>query len=251
MNLVGPGILMLQTEALTAMETNEGPMPIKEYRALSVLAMLALGLGLLSGVAVFSPILGIFALVAIVVASYALWQIHVNADRLSGRWMAVAALLLAPMFLGWGFAREIARREILVSHAREYADDFLSILNRNEPYIAHQLKVEKKQRLDSHMNFEVAYQQNEMATTEFKRFVEMSPTKDILAAAPQVTFEYEEYLRHRHTGLADSVTLQYTYDTPAGDKTRFWITVKREFSNYTGQADWHVVELSLDRPRGS
>ena len=241
---------MSTTEILNDTEILEGPMPIKEYRALSVLGMLALGLGLLSGVAVFAPILGIFALVAIAVGGYALWHIHLNSDRLSGRWMAVGALILAPMFLSWGFAREFSRREWFVAHAREYADDFLSIMNRNEPYLAHQLKVEKKHRLDLHSNFQVVYQGDELATTEFQRFVTNSPAKEILAAAPNVKFQYEEYVRHKHSGLTDGVTLQYTYEAPASPKTRIWITIKRDFSNYTGKAEWQVMELSLVKPRG-
>src|SRR6185436_9109959 len=208
-------ILMSQTEALPKAETIEGPMPIKEYRALSVLAMLALALGLLSGVAVFAPILSAFALVALAVGSYALWHIHVNSDRLSGRWMAVAPLILAPLFLGWGFSREFSRRELFVGHAREFTDDFLTILNSNEPYFAHQLKVEKKHRLDPHMKFDAAYQGDVVGTGE-----------------------YERCGRHRHAGLTDGVAVQYTYETPTSGKPRFWSTVKREFSNYTGRADW-------------
>lgn len=241
---------MSPTDTLPEKEIIEGPMPLKEYRALSVLAMLALALGLLSAVAVITPILSIFALVAIAVGSYALWHIHVNSDRLSGRWMAIAPLILAPLFLGWGFSREFSRRELFVAHAHEYADDFLTILNHNEPYFAHQLKVEKKNRLDPHMNFQVAYQGDELATTEFQMFIGSSPCKEIMAAAPNVKFQYEEYLRHRHAGLTDGVTLQYTFETPTSGKTRFWISVKREYSNYTGNADWQVMDVSLAKPRG-
>jgi hypothetical protein len=243
-------ILMSQAETLPKEETIEGPMPIKEYRALSVLAMVALALGVLSAVAVFAPILSIFALVAVAVGSYSLWHIHVNSDRLSGRWMAIAPLILAPLFLGWGFSREFSRRALFVTHAREFTDDFLTILNQNEPYFAHQLKVEKKNRLDPHMNFEVAYQGDEVATGEYQRFVGSSPSKEIMAAAPNVKFQYEGYVRHRHAGLTDGVSVQYTYETPTSGKTRFWVTVKREFSNYTGKADWQVIDVSIVKPRG-
>jgi hypothetical protein len=241
---------MSQTETLPKEETIEGPMPIKEYRALSVLAMLALVLGLLSGVAVFAPILSVFALVALAVGSYALWHLHVNSDRLSGRWMAIAPLILAPLFLGWGFSREFSRRELFVGHAREFSDDFLSILNRNEPFFAHQLKVAKKHRLDPQMNFQIAYQGDEHATSEYERFIGSSPCKEIMAAAPNARFHYEEFFRYRHAGLTDGVTLQYTYETPTSGKTPFWVTIKREYSNYTGTADWQIMDVSMVKPRG-
>ena len=227
---------------------DDGPLPIQEYRAVSVWAMAALGLGLLSGISVFSPLLGIVPLVALVIGGYALRQ--VNREGLAGRWMAVAPLVLAPLFLGWGCSREFSRREIFVAHAREFADDCLSILNRNEPYFAHQMMIDKKQRLDPHMNFEVAYQGNERATEEYQRFIANSPFKDILLAAPHVKFQFEDHLLHKHyDDLTDVVTLQYTYQTPGAGKERFWITVRRTYSNYTGQADWRLSDASVTKPR--
>ena len=100
------------------------------------------------------------------------------------------------------------------------------------------------------MNFEVAYQRDEVATGEFQRFIDSSPFKEIMAAAPHVKFQFEECVHHRHSGLTDGVSLQYTYETPNSGKTRFWISVKREFSNYTGQADWQIMGVSLVKPRG-
>ena len=240
---------MSQTEALPEAAAFDGPTPIKEYRAVSAWAMAALGLGLLSGVSAFSPILGVVPLVALVIGFYALRQI--NREGLAGRWMAVAPLVLAPLFLGWGCSREFSRREIFVRHAREFADDCLNILNRNEPYLAHQMMVDKKDRLDPHMNFEVAYQGNERATEDFQRLIGTSPFKDILAAAPNVKYEYEDYVNHRHQELTDVVTLQYTYETPGAEKKRFWITVRRTFSIYTGRADWRMSHASITKPRGS
>lgn len=241
---------MIDTVTQPESETIEGPMPIKEYRALSVLAMIAMGLGLLSGISAFAPVLCIFGIVAMAFGGFALWHIHANSDRLAGRWMAAVPLVLAPLFMGWGFSREFSRREIFFRHAREFGDDFLAILNRNEPYIAHQLKVDKKHRLDPHMNFQVAYQGDEMATKEFDRFIGNSPSKEIMAAAPKVKFQFEEFTRYRHAGLTDGVSLQYTYEIPGEGKTRFWMSLKREYSNYIGRADWQLTDITLVKPRG-
>ena len=242
---------MSQTETFTEASEMEGPMPIQDYRAYSALAIVSLVLGLLSFVAIFAPILGFFAVVAIAFGGYTLWHIHNHSERLSGRWMAVTALMLAPLFLGWGFAREISRRELFVSQARKFADDFLSLLNRNEPYFAHQLMVEKKHRLDLHTNFQVAYQANETASTEFQRTIGGSPTKEILAASPNVTFQFEEHLNHKHIGIKDEVTLLYAYRTPGMEKVRFWVRVKRDYSNYTGTVDWQVLGITNVRPSGA
>jgi len=233
----------------TEMETLDGPMPVKDYRAVSVLGVASLVLGLISGVAVFSPILVVIPLVAAAVGGYSLWHIKANSDRLSGRWMAAVPLVLAPLFAGWGFSREYARREIFLAHAKEFTDDYLEILNRNEPYVAHQLRVQRKHRLDPKTNLQVAYQADETATSQMKMFLESSPSKEIMAAAPNVKFQFEEFVTHRHAGLTDVATLQYTYESPNSEKTRFWINLRRDFNNYTGRADWQIMDVTLNRIR--
>jgi hypothetical protein len=179
---------------------------------------------------------------------YALRRISAHSERLSGRWMAIVPFLLAPLFLGWGMSREFSRREQVYDRAREFADEWLSILSRKETYLAHQLKVPSKQRLDLQLNMEVAYQSNETATTDYRMFIESSPTKEILAAAPNVHFQFEEFCHHQRYGFTDRVILQYVYDSPTTSKTRFWITVQRTYSNYTGRSDWEVTDVTTLRP---
>ena len=241
---------MPQIEALSeSVEIDELP-PVEGYRALSLWAMAALALGLLSGIAVFSPILGIFSLAAIGVACYALWRISVNSDRLSGRWMAIVPLILAPFFLGWGVSRDFSRREVLYGHAREFADDWVSILSRKEKYLAHQLKVSSTQRLDLYLNMEVAYQANEAATNDFKTFVDNSPVREILAAAPDIHFHFVEFISHKRSGFNDTIVMQYVYETGSSGKTPVWITAQRTFSIYTGRSNWQIMGITTQKPFG-
>lgn len=239
---------MPQVEALSESTEIDGLPPVEGYRALSLWAMAALVLGLLSGIAVFSPLLGIVPLAAIGVGCHALWRISVNSDRLSGRWMAIAPLILAPLFLGWGVSRDFSRRESLYEHAREFTDDWLGILNRKETYLAHQLRVTGKQRLDLHMNMEVAYQGNETASDDFKMFVSQSPIKEILAAAPAVEFRFVDFVSHKHSGFTDTIAMQYVYETASAPKTQIWITAQRTFSVYTGRSDWQITDVSIQKP---
>jgi hypothetical protein len=242
---------MSQIEALSEPTEIDGPLPVEDYRAISPLAITALGLGLLSVIAIFSPLLGFIPLAAMALGCYALRQISVDSERLSGRWMAVASLVLAPLFLGWGMSREFSRREQVYRHAREFADDWLGILNRKETYLAHQLKVPSKKRLDLHLNLEVAYQANETTTMDLNGFLGVSPVKEILAAAPNVRFQFEEFSYHNHSGLTDIVVMQYIYETPSSGKKRFWITAERTYSNYTGRSDWRISETSIYKPHNN
>ena len=241
---------MTEIDTLPQPALSDGPMPIKEYRALSVWAIVALVLGLFSGVAIAAPLLAVVPLAAMTVGGIALRRIALHSDRLSGRWMAMVPFILAPLFLGWGFSREFSRRERLFTHAREFADEWLSILNRNQPYFAHQLKVQGKNRLDTYTDLVVAYQRDEGAADGLRMFRESSPMKEILAAAPQAKFHFEEFLRHKQDGFNDTVIMQYAYETPASGKSTCWITVKRTYSNYTGRADWHIVEATTTKPHG-
>lgn len=241
---------MSQVEVLSEPESIEGSPPIENYRAVSFWAIIALGLGLLSGIFVLTPLLGFIPLAAMAVGGYALRQISVDSERLSGRWMAITPLILAPLFLGWGLSQEFTRRERMYGYAREFADEWLSVLNQKESHLAHQLKLISRQRVDFHSNMEVAYQTNDAALNEYQTFIESSPTKEILAAAPNVSFQFVEFAHHSHHGFTDTVTMQYVYETPAAGKNRFWITAQRIFNNYTGRADWNISEISTARPRG-
>ena len=238
-------------EALPEPAEIDGLPPIEGYRAISILAMVALGLGLLSGIAVFSPLLAIVPLVAMAIRGASLWSISANSERLSGRWMAIVPFILGPLFLGWGLSREFSRRESLYDHAREFADDWLAILNRKETYLAHQLKVPSKQRMDLNLNMEVAYKGNEMATNEHRMFLVNSPVKEIVAAAPNNQFQFEEFFSHKHSGFLDTITMQYVLETPHSGKTRFWISVQRSFSIYADKSDWQLVDVSTNRPSRS
>jgi hypothetical protein len=241
---------MPQIEDISESVDIEGSPPVEGYRALSVSAMVALVLGLFSGIAVFSPLLGIVPLVAMTIGGYSLWRISANSDRLSGRWMALAPFVLGPLFLGWGLSREFSRRERLFGYSREFAEDCFEIMNRKEAYLAHQLKVSGQKRLDMNLNMEIAYKRNEPAGNELKLYLEGSPVKEILEAAPNVKFQFEEFCHHRHEGFIDTLTLQYTYVTPTSSKTRFWIVVQRTYDIYENRIDWQVMNISLQKPHG-
>src|SRR6185503_2078288 len=96
---------------------SDGPEPVKGYRAVSVLAILSLILGLSSVMTIFSPLLGFVALAAIVVSCVALRQIAVNSDRMSGRSLAVMGVILPCLFLGWGLGCDVFRRERVIGYA--------------------------------------------------------------------------------------------------------------------------------------
>jgi hypothetical protein len=229
----------------------DGSMSVQGYRALSILAMVSLGLGLLSAVAIASPILGIVPLVAIVVSGVALRRIALDSERLSGRWMAMVSLVLASLFMGWGLSRDFSRRERFFTHARKFADDFLEVLNRRAGYAAHQLKVQRKYRMDPNINLDAAYQQDENASREYEAFVGESPVKEILEASPNARFEFVGFLRHTPSGFVDTVFLQYSYQTPTEGRRPFWIKVRRTYSNLSDRADWNIEDVSIRRPAGA
>jgi len=240
---------MSQLETQSRPVLVESGQPEQGYRAVSILAIVSLILGLLSMVTLVSPLLGFVAIAAIVVSCVALRRIAVNSDRLSGRTFAAVGVILPCLFLGWGLTKDFSRRDKVFGYARKFGDDWLQILKRRESYVAHQLKVVQKYRMDPQTNLEVAYQRDESATQEYKLFVGESPVKEILAAAPNVDFEFEEYFRHTQTGATDNVILQYRYITPSESK-QFWLTVRRNYSSISDRADWNVVGVTVMRPYG-
>ena len=97
-----------------------------EYRPVSRLAVAALGLGLLSALAVVNPLFLVVPLVTLAVAAAAIRDVEREGVRKVGRLAALAAVALAAGFGGQAVAASLAARAIAASRAAAVADLFLT-----------------------------------------------------------------------------------------------------------------------------
>jgi len=117
----------------------EHPEPeLASYRPLSVLAMVALGLGLLSVTALPYPVLLTIPVSGVVVAVLAMWRIDRAEQPMLGRRLAVAGLWLSVVYLIAAPTSWLTREYWLTTRAKHLAEEFLDLV-QTEPARAYRL----------------------------------------------------------------------------------------------------------------
>jgi len=134
----------------------EQPEELKEYRRLSLFAVLALTLGLLSVAALVHPLLWVFPIAAVGFATLALWQFR-QSSELAGKKLAVIGLAVALLFgscsVSWSWARQIT----LSQQARAHVEYWFSLLSERRLLQAHQLTKAPYERLTPDQSLEKYY----------------------------------------------------------------------------------------------
>ncbi len=129
-----------QTTFSTEIDDGDG------YQRLSRFAIWSIPLGLLSALALVSPLLWFVPVLAIVFALVGL-RVIAGSQETTGRTLALLGLGLAVLFGTWGVSWTTARRARLNRQAREYATEWLSLMQQEQYMEAHQLSLDFYSRL--------------------------------------------------------------------------------------------------------
>jgi hypothetical protein len=173
------------------LETEEG-----SYRSVSLMAVLALVLGLLSPLAFAHALLWTVPIVGAALAVAAIARIDRSSGELVGRKAAVAGLALA-LIAGMGAVTyTIARPLWLARRADQLAQRFLDLLAAGEAREAHQLWARPQFRFLPGGNLEELYAEHPQAQKDYESFVERPNIKDLLALGREAQIEHE---KTRHT----------------------------------------------------
>src|SRR5688500_8081138 len=97
------------------------PEELSDYRPLNRYAIVALILGLASGLALTHPALLMIPALGAIISLLALRQFKVSETKQSGRSIAIIGLAASVMFASWSVARESSRQRYLFEHARQFA----------------------------------------------------------------------------------------------------------------------------------
>lgn len=109
------------------------------YRSVSLLAVIGFVLGCLSLLCFFAVGLLVIPVVGIVVCCLASWRVHAKPDQLTGRRMALLGLSLSIMSLIAAPLSETVYRNTMREDAIALGDQFLSLLQSDQPHLAMQL----------------------------------------------------------------------------------------------------------------
>jgi hypothetical protein len=115
------------------------------YRTFSVLAIIALLLGLASPLCFVGGLLFGIPLIGIAVSVLAIRRIDTSDGVLAGRWAAVIGLALCVASLASALTRDTVGGHLRASHAEAFARDWLSLLVAGRPEDAFRLTVEGAQ----------------------------------------------------------------------------------------------------------
>ncbi len=160
------------------------------YRRVSIAAIAALLLGMLSALALAQPLLLAVPVVAIVVALVSLRAINMPDSNLTGRAFALAGLALALVFAVWAPSRLITRQWHLYEQAREFGDQWLELVRAGKLHAAHQLTLHDVERQPPESSLTAFYEKSTEAQNMFERFRNEKPLKTLADLGDQVTYEF-------------------------------------------------------------
>lgn len=131
-------------------ETGEVP----EYRSTSRLAILAAIIAVLSPAALFHPLLAIFAWVAAILAGLALLTMT---EQHSGRLLAMCVLVPTLIFGTLGPTHYFSKQHRMFTDAREFALQWLEMIDQGRLMEAHQLTLTFYERQPANISLESHY----------------------------------------------------------------------------------------------
>ncbi|PQO36821.1 hypothetical protein C5Y96_06545 [Blastopirellula marina] len=148
-----------------------------EYRELSRLAIGGMVLGVFSVLAIFTSVLWIIPILAIILSLVAYYKIS-KSDVLTGKGMALIGMALAAIWLGIGVTQGKVRDRVMMNTSREMAKSWLDLLLEKKTMEAHQLTRRSNSRQPATVSLEGYYQTDEMAREDLISF----ETQDALKA---------------------------------------------------------------------
>ena len=218
---------------------NSHEQSLVEYRSISKLALVALGLGLASALVLANPLLVPIPLVTVAVAIVSLRSIQSSGGQVVGRTPAIIGLCLATLFLGWGVAARFTRAMTLEAHAREFAEAWLKLVAEGDLQQADQLRLSPHNRVRSVAARKDVYEKNAEAINSMTNFFGTPTLRNFIAQGKNVRLQYESLDALERSTVYDRIVLRYSFGDSRSESTRpLMISVKREI--HEDHAEWVV-----------
>ncbi len=222
---------------------------VTQYRTISPLAILALLVSLGSPLALMNPLLAVIALVGMFLALYALRQIALSPELLSGRGFALVALVLCVFVLAYLPTRMLTRQKQLATYAQQMGDAFLVQMQAGNMHEAHHI---------SNLRFPVfdpskppASPKDKLNDDDFAGFMKIEGIEKLVALKRQYTFHFDGLEPSAGAQDYDVLVLRYEI-VPQGDTNQkpffLWITTSRAHEQESKLPRWVFQTISHVRP---
>jgi hypothetical protein len=232
--------------AFTAPESPELP----DYRPVNIFCLLALCSAVLSPFALVHPLLLVFPIVAVLVAVIALRTIS---PEQVGRTAAVIALVIAPLFAGWGLSHYFSRHHHLFNNAETFANRWLDKVSEGRLTEAHQLTLVSSARVSEEVSLEEYYAEptaemvakqasySTIPAIELEAFVSEAPLNR-MTGADGFDYALEDRLSVRYIhGERTDVSLVYHVQPRNGEPIELLLTLERYLREHT--AFWRIKDI--------
>lgn len=223
---------------------NSHEQALAQYRSISKLSLVALGLGLASALVLVNPLLAPVPLIAVIVAALSLRIIRQSGGQVVGRIPAIVGLCLATLFLGWGVSARFSRAWTLEWHARQMAEAWLKMVAEGDLEQADQLRRPSHVRMRSEDSRREFYRRNPEALAEMSTFFAEPGFREFIAQGAEVKYRFDSLTGVERSTQYDRLVLRYTFDNARSEPRSIWVTVKREW--HVDHIDWLIEHATTD-----
>jgi len=217
---------------------------LTQYRPISPLAVIALLVGLVSGLAIFHNLLWLVPVIGIVLSAVALKHTAPPDAIVSGRTAAIIGLAFSVLFGAMAVTTTFVEKRIVDKHAVEFASNWMNIARSgNLPQAAEWMRAPGV-RLPYESDYTKFYESNEDAQTLLTNLSSGKAMKHVLALDEdnRITFDgIDEFTRVDGAFLYD---LRFTLPGKSEkEATDVICSVRRTIERY--KTRWSVAKFSL------
>jgi hypothetical protein len=205
-----------------------------EYRKISPLAIVTVGLGLCSSLVLAHVLMWWLPIVTALVATAALRSIDRNPSGLTGKRLAIVGLCLSLFFFAWAVSRLVISNRVAKTQAQEIASKWLTIIREGDYYLAR-----------GNVSLSEFYNSNADAKKDFLAF-DRKVVQDVLKGFDDGDrFEFRKAGAVRGDDARRVVEVFFDVYPDGGAARPLSIQVERRVDSDMGVAMWQILSAAI------
>jgi hypothetical protein len=217
---------------------------VRQYRPLSVLALLSLLVGAVSGVALLAAPLWLVPILGVVLAVAALQSAAVRQRAAGGRSLAIAGLLLSTLFLSLAVGRSVSYRQQIYREGRQVAGRWMQRVAQGELEIAHQATLPPYRRQISAFGLQRAYQANPELMEQKEEFFDQPIVAMLVQSGRSAKWQFLQSVQQTVDGRSCYVVLRYVISGSQTEPLEAEVLLQRYDAWQDDPASWQVMGLA-------
>lgn len=221
---------------------------LRDYRSVSVLAVIAFVAALASPLAWIHPLLAILPWVSIALGAWALWRLRSHAE-LSGGGLAKAAVAIALVSAIGPPVRDQVYMLLVKGEARDFGAEWFAHLAADQPQLAHQLTYDPWSRVPPGSDVWAWYRENQDEGRALGAYVNEPLIRSLLGLGRHAAVRFDDTLFAGTDDDTDSVLNSWTvtYDDADGQRKTFYVilTLQRQFDPVIGRGRWKILKAHV------